>query len=702
MANKNKTSFFKGPDFFSPVRYAKGVGERRAIRFKRLGIRTIFDLLWHFPTRYEDRSHISPILNTSPGQKYVIQGQVLAVSQFKTQRKLSIIKAAIRDRTGVIYAIWYNQEYLSRLLKRGKRVVISGKVRWGGNKFREKQIKVEDFELLTGDEEDNLHLKRIVPFYPLTEGLSQRTLRRIVKINLDGKSSYLVDPLPEEIRRRYSFSSLKEALNNVHFPESFSRLKESRRRLIFEELFLLQCALALKRKRYKGERGISFQVKGGLAKWFINSLPFSLTPSQKMVIKEILEDMCFSRPMNRLLQGDVGSGKTIVATVSLLTALVNGYQGALMAPTEILAQQHWLNLRELLRPLNIQPALLVSDLPPREKREVIKRIREGKLGLVIGTHALIQKEVDFHNLGMVVIDEQHRFGVIQRLSLRNKGRRPDVLVMTATPIPRTLALTTYGDLDLSVIDELPPGRKSVITRWESERRRTAVYEFIRNKLKEGKQAYFVYPLIEESEEMDLKPAIKMAEQLQRETFPHYYVQLLHGRMSREEKERIMQDFRAGKIDVLVSTTVIEVGIDVPNANIMVIENAERFGLAQLHQLRGRIGRGMEQSYCFLITGRKISQEAVKRMKVMCRTTDGFRIAEEDLKLRGPGEFFGTRQWGMFNLRIADLVKDSRILYLAQKEAFQLVEKDPLLRNYPQLRERLEEGFATRLELAKVG
>jgi len=693
-----KASSFKG-DLFSPVRYAKGVGEKKAILLKRLNIRTIFDLLWHFPAHYEDRSHITPIFKTLPGQKYVIQGQISAVSQFKARGNLSIIKAAIRDKTGIIFAIWYNQEYLSKLLKKGRRIVVSGKVGWG---FRERQIKVEDFELLTGDEEDNLHLKRIVPFYPLTEGLSQRVMRRIIKSNLEDKSSYLMDSLPEEIRRRYSFPSFKEALNNIHFPENFSSLREAHRRLVFEEFFLLQCALALRRREYKRERGISFQVGDGLVERFIDSLPFSLTSSQERVIREILEDMRCPRPMNRLLQGDVGSGKTIVATVSLLTALVNGYQGALMAPTEILAQQHWLNLKQLLHPLNIQPVLLVSDLPQREKREVMEGIREGKLSLVIGTHALIQKEVDFCNLGMVVIDEQHRFGVMQRLSLRNKGKAPDVLVMTATPIPRTLALTSYGDLDLSVIDELPPGRKPVVTRWESERRRMAVYGFVRDRLKEGKQAYFVYPLIEESEEIDLKAAMKMAEQLQKEVFPHYRTQLLHGRMGREEKEKIMQDFRTGKINVLVSTTVIEVGIDVPNATIMVIENAERFGLAQLHQLRGRIGRGKEQSYCFLITGRKISKEAVKRMKAMCKTTDGFKIAEEDLKLRGPGEFFGTRQWGMLNLKIADLVKDSRMLYLARKEAFQLVEKDPFLREYPQLRERLKRGFAARLELARVG
>jgi len=689
----------KMPDLFSPVRYAKGVGERKAVLLNRLGIRTIYDLLWYLPTYYEDRSHIVPISRTSPGKRQVIQGKIHLITQLKTQRNLSIIKAAVKDDTGVIYAIWYNQDYLTKILKRGERIVLSGKIDWS---FGERQIKVDDFELLSGEEEDSLHLKRIVPFYPLTEGLSQRNLRRIIKNNLEDKSSYLVDVLPEKLKRRYCLISFKEALNNIHFPENFDKQRKARKRLVFEELFLLQCALALRRRRYKEEEGISFKVGDGLIKKFISSLPFSLTSSQRRVIKEILGDMSLPRPMNRLLQGDVGSGKTIIATIGLLTAVVNGYQAALMAPTEILAQQHWLNLKYLLKPLNIQPTLLVSDLPQREKRTIVEGIREGKISLVIGTHALIQEEVEFRNLGMAVIDEQHRFGVMQRLSLRNKGRSPDVLVMTATPIPRTLALTSYGDLDLSVIDEMPPGRKPVITRWMNEKRRNLVYQFVRERLKEGRQAYFVYPLIEESESMDLKPAMDMARKLQSEFFPEYRVQLLHGRMRREEKEEIMQRFRAGKINILASTTVIEVGVDVPNASVMVIENAERFGLAQLHQLRGRVGRGKEQAYCFLLTGEKISQEAVQRMKVMCKTNDGFRIAEEDLRLRGPGEFFGTRQWGMLNLRIADLVRDSKMLFLARKEAFQLVKDDPSLRSYPELRENIKRRFDTRLELAKVG
>lgn len=686
-------------DLTCSVRYAKGVGEKRAQLFKKLNIRTVSDLLYHFPAYYEDRSNVVPIAQTLPGKRQVIQGQVLLFNQFRITKKLSVFKAAIRDNSGVIYAIWYNQSYLGKLVKKGKELVVSGKVEL---KFGQKQIKVEDFEILSGDEKDNLHLRRIVPCYPLTEGLSQRVLRRIIKTNLEEKSSYLVDSLPCEIRKRYSFISLPQALDNIHFPEDFSRQKEARRRLVFEELFLLQSALALKREEHKKESGIPFSTDRELTSSFFHSLPYSLTLSQKKVVKEILEDMRSFRPMNRLLQGDVGSGKTVVATLVLLAAIANGYQAALMAPTEILAQQHWLNLRQVLLPLNIKMALLVSDLSPGNKKEIRAGLKEGGIQLVIGTHALIQKEINFSKLGAVVIDEQHRFGVMQRLSLRSKGKSPHVLVMTATPIPRTLALTSYGDLDLSVIDELPPGRRAVITRWISGSKRRELYRVIREKLKTGRQAYFVYPLIEESEELDLKSAQEAAERLQRDIFPDFRVCLLHGRMRREEKEKIMDSFRGKEIHILVSTTVIEVGIDIPNASLMLIENAERFGLAQLHQLRGRIGRDAKQSYCFLLTGEKISQQAKERITIMCKVNDGFLIAEEDLKLRGPGEFFGTRQWGMLNLKIADLIKDAQVLHSARREAFQLVRKDPGLKSYPQLWEELNRRFIQQPDLAKVG
>ncbi|MCD6317482.1 ATP-dependent DNA helicase RecG, partial [Candidatus Aerophobetes bacterium] len=407
-------------------------------------------------------------------------------------------------------------------------------------------------------------------------------------------------------------------------------------------------------------------------------------------------------PMNRLLQGDVGSGKTVVALTSLLAAIGSGYQAALMAPTEILAQQHYLRMKEFLSSLNVQPFLLISELQQKEKERIKNEIKGGTVKLVIGTHALIQKEVQFHKLGIVVIDEQHRFGVMQRATLRSKGKCPDVLVMTATPIPRTLALTCYGDLDVSVIDELPPGRKSVITRWISENKRRWVYQFVSSQIKEGRQAYFVYPLIEESEEINLRAAEDMVGRLRKDIFPQFKVELLHGRMRREEKEFVMKHFSQGNIDIMVCTTVIEVGIDVPNATIMVIENAERFGMAQLHQLRGRVGRGGAQSYCFLLTGNKISEEAVKRMKVMCKTNDGFQIAEEDLKLRGPGQFFGTRQWGELDLKIANLLRDQRMLNLARREAFNLVREDPLLYNHPLLKKAIKMRFPYQWELAKVG
>lgn len=686
-------------DLTCSVRYAKGVGEKRAQLFKKLNIRTVSDLLYHFPAYYEDRSNVVPIGQTLSGRRQVIQGKILLINQFKIAKKLSILKAAIRDNSGVIYAIWYNQSYLNKFVKKGKEIVVSGKVEF---KFGQKQIKVEDFEFLSGDEKDNLHLRRIVPCYPLTEGLSQRILRRIIKTNLEEKSFYLIDSLPYEIRKRYSFVSLPEALNNIHFPEDFSRQKEARRRLVFEELFLLQSALAFKREENKKESGIPFSTGRKLTSSFIHYLPYSLTLSQKKVIREILEDMRSFHPMNRLLQGDVGSGKTVVATLVLLAAIANGYQSALMAPTEILAQQHWLNLRQLLSPLNIKIALLVSDLPSGDKREIRTELKEGKIQLVIGTHALIQKEIDFNKLGAVVIDEQHRFGVMQRLSLRSKGKSPHVLVMTATPIPRTLALTSYGDLDISIIDELPPGRRVVITRWISRSKTGELYRLIKEKLKAGRQAYFVYPLIEESEELDIRSAQEAADRLQRDIFPDFRVCLLHGRMRREEKEAIMDSFREKKINILVSTTVIEVGIDIPNASLMLIENAERFGLAQLHQLRGRIGRDARQSYCFLLTGQKISKQAKERIRIMCKVNDGFLIAEEDLKLRGPGEFFGTRQWGMLNLKIADLIKDAQVLYSARKEAFQLVGEDPGLKSYPQLWEELNRRFINQMELVKVG
>ncbi len=683
--------------FTTPIRYVKGVGEKKSKLFSKVGINTLYDLFWHFPSYYEDRTHIVPIARTSPGKRQVIQGKVLLIDKVKSGKNLSIFKAPVRDKSGLICAIWYNQDYIIKILKKDQEVVISGKIE---KRFREKQILVDDFEILNGVE-DSLNLKLIVPFYPLTEGISQRVIRKIMKINLEENYPYLAEHLPLSLKKKYFLIPFREALINIHFPNDFFWQRSAYRRLVFDELFLLQAALALKKRDYKKEEGIKFKVENDLVKNFLNSLPFSLTPSQRMVINEILEDMASPQPMNRLLQGDVGSGKTVVAITSLLAAIGSGYQAALMAPTEILAQQHYLRAKEFLSSLNIQPFLLISELKQKEKEKIKNEIRAGTVKLIIGTHALIQKEVQFRELGMVVIDEQHRFGVMQRATLRGKGRCPDVLVMTATPIPRTLALACYGDLDVSVIDELPPGRKSVITRWTSEDKRRWVYQFVSSRIREGRQVYFVYPLIEESEEIDLKAAQDMAERL-KNIFSQFEVELLHGKMKREEKELIMRRFYQGRINIMVCTTVIEVGIDVPNATVMVIENAERFGIAQLHQLRGRVGRAGVQSYCFLLTGKRISEEAVKRMKVMCRTNDGFRIAEEDLKLRGPGEFFGTRQWGMLDLKIANLLRDQKILNLARREAFNLVRESPLLNNYPLLIKAIKRRFPYQWELSKVG
>ncbi len=679
----------------SPVRYAKGVGEKKANILSKLGIESIGDLLWHFPLYYEDRSKIVPIEYTTPGKRQVIQGKIILVGKTKVRRNLTFIKVPVRDRSGTIFAIWYNQDYLLGVLKRGQEIVLSGRVHLGVK--GEKQIGVEDWEILKGKDEDHLHLKRIVPIYPLTEGVSQRFLRRVIKNNLDERVDNFPDSLPAQIRKVYSLVSFPEAIKNIHFPQDFLWQKQARRRLVFEELFLLQIALALKRRNYRKERGIKFTAAKEMIDQFINHLSFSLTLGQRKVINEILQDMGKEYSMNRLLQGDVGSGKTLVAVVAILNAIGNNYQAALMTPTEILSQQHYLRIKRMLSILNVRPTLLISELPAKEKKQILKEIKEGQVKLIIGTHALIQKEVTFRCLGLVVIDEQHRFGVRQRASLRAKGAHPDVLIMTATPIPRTLALTSYGDLDLSVIDELPPGRKPVITRWVAERRQGEVYQFLRAKLKKGFQAYFVCPIIEESTEMDLRPALEMAKKLQENIFPEFKVGLLHGRMSREEKNEIMTLFEKRRIDILVSTSVIEVGIDIPKALLIVIENAERFGLAQLHQLRGRVGRAADQSYCFLITGSNMSREATRRMKVMCGTNDGFRIAEEDLVLRGPGEFFGTRQWGIFDLKIADLLRDSQVLLVARKEAFNLVKEHPDLEGYPLIKQMIKWRFSSQTE-----
>jgi ATP-dependent DNA helicase RecG len=560
-------------------------------------------------------------------------------------------------------------------------------------------------------EKDYLNFKRIVPIYSETEGLYQRTLRRLIKTILDGYADELSSPIPPEIVERQDLINFSEAFRRVHFPpegESIDILNFQRsdghRRIIFDEFFFLELGMALKKRGVALETGISFKTNGILVQKLLNLLSFKLTHAQERVLSEIKEDLEKPHPMNRLIQGDVGSGKTIVALLTCLRVIEYGYQAAIMAPTEVLAEQHFLNLHRWLEPLGVKVALLTSRVKGSEREDLYQRIRNGEIQLVIGTHAVIQEAVEFHHLGLAIIDEQHKFGVVQRGLLKKKGGNPDVLVMTATPIPRTLAMTIYGDLDVSIIEEMPPGRMPVETKVFPESSRAKVYRMVEEEVKKGRQAFIVYPLVEESEKLDLKDATRMAEHLQKDVFPELRIGLLHGRMKSDEKEAIMTEFKEGRIQVLVATTVIEVGIDIPNASVMVVEHAERFGLSQLHQLRGRIGRGRYPSKCILLAEYRSSEEAKVRLRAMEKTTDGFKIAEEDLELRGPGEFFGIRQSGLPDFRVAHIIRDTPILVEARKEAFRLVQEDPELvqPSHAGLKQILVKRWEGRMELATIG
>jgi ATP-dependent DNA helicase RecG len=548
-----------------------------------------------------------------------------------------------------------------------------------------------------------LHTGRLVPIYGLTRGLTARPMRRLMKRLVDGYVDGLEDPLPEGLLARHRLEPLGPALRAGHFPKTEADYAAARRRLVYDEFLLLQLGLAIRRHRQGRRPGLAMNPPGALARRLLASLPFTLTPAQERVWREIRMDMAEPYPMNRLLQGDVGSGKTVVAALAILTAVESGYQAALMAPTEILAEQHLMTLAQLLEPLGVEVALLTNAVKGKARERVLAGVAGGAIACVVGTHALVQEAVRFHRLGLAVVDEQHRFGVHQRATLKGKGESPDVLVMTATPIPRTLALTLYGDLEVSVIDQLPPGRKPVVTRARPGSARGKIYRFLREQVGAGRQVYVVCPLVEESETVDLQAATEMAERLQQEVFPDLRVGLLHGRMSFPEKDRVMRDFKAGAIHILVSTTVIEVGIDVPNASVMLIEHAERFGLSQLHQLRGRVGRGPWKSYCILLSGAS-SPEARMRLDAMAATNDGFKIAEVDLSLRGPGDFFGTRQSGLPEFRVADLLRDAAVLEAARRDAATLIREDPnlLAPEHRALRAALLQRWRGKLDLAGVG
>jgi ATP-dependent DNA helicase RecG len=642
-----------------------------------LNISTVADLIWKFPVRYEDRSRFTPIAALQPGQPVTICGEVVGVQTVPTRSRLLVNHVLVRDQTGVAYLVFFGAKHIKTTFEKlmGREIVAYGK---SSLKSLSRRIEIVHVEWELSDEDDSpLAAGRIAPVYALTEGVTQARMRRIVWQALSSCAGQLADPLPRSILERYDLIGFETAINEAHFPTEWMLISIAQKRLVFFEFFCLQLILIHRKNLKSSEQGISFSNIRSAVDELENALPFTLTSAQRRVISEIGDDMQAPRPMNRLVHGDVGSGKTAVAMAAMLIAVRNGRQTAIMAPTEILAEQHFITFSKALEDLGVQTVFLSGSMNEKSKNLNLQAIAGGEAHVAVGTHALIQEGVSFHSLGLVVIDEQHRFGVLQRDALRQKGDSPDTLVMTATPIPRTLTLTLYGDLDVSMIDELPPGRKPVRTHWKKSSQRLSVYETVRPMLAQGRQAYVICPLIEESEKLQAQAAVDLAESLTHEIYPEFRIGLVHGQMKSAEKDDVMERFRRRDLDVLVSTTVIEVGVDVPNASIIVIEDADRFGLAQLHQLRGRVGRGNIQSYCILISDPK-SAEGEARMKIMTEHNNGFVIAEEDLKLRGPGEFYGTRQSGIQDLPFLDVFRDVPILKQARDEAIDFLSKNPKL------------------------
>lgn len=666
------TAVTPGLGLDADIQRLKNVGTAHAKRLHRLGIYTISDLIYHFPRRYDDYSKLKTISQLVYGEEVTL---ILTVCEVKTREArggLKITNVLLADLTGTIQVTYFNQPWLQQQFRSGRRIVISGRVDQDLGRLTLKQT---DWEPLSNE---LVHTARIVPVYPLTEGLTNRWLRRLIHSVVEYWVDKIPDALPENIRARENLLPLTEALREIHFPSSFEKMEQARRRLALDEFLLIQLGVLRQRKQWREQPGRALTIEPAILDRLIESLPFKLTGAQQRAINEILSDVQKPQPMSRLLQGDVGSGKTVVAAAAMMAAVTNGTQAALLAPTEILAEQHYKTLTRVFESLPNPPRvrLLTGSLKNREKEEVRAQIAAGEIDIAVGTHALIQEEIEFKDLTLAVIDEQHRFGVEQRAAIRAKGYHPHILVMSATPIPRTLALTIYGDLDLSIIDEMPPGRQEIKTRWLEPRERERAYAFIRNKVKEGRQAFVVCPLIEESESIDAKAAVEEYERLSKSVYPDLRVGLIHGKLKPAEKDETMTRFRNHEIDVLVATSVIEVGIDVPNATVMLIEGADRFGLAQLHQFRGRVGRGEHQSYCLLLA-EKSGSTSDERLKVIESTQDGFRLAEEDLKLRGPGEFFGTRQAGLPDLKIAKL-SDVKILEHARQIAQTIFDRDPTL------------------------
>lgn len=676
------------------VMYMKGVGPKIAYKLNKLGIYTVQDLILYFPKKHIDYSSRTLIRNLKEGETTTVFGYIKSVSAFNTQKKLSVVKVTVADESGRLDLSFFQAKSNRFMLERTKSqfpinagIMLSGKVK-RNNYDGKLTFDKPTYSIMTGefleDKNSNLNIARIVPIYTVCEDLSIKVLRRAIFNAIQKYKDEIENVIPDFMREKIGLLDKKAAVEQIHFPESQELLEQARFSLIFEELFLIQLKMVrIREQNSHNHSALALKIKEkGLVKEFIDNLPFELTGAQKKAVNEILNDLNSDVPMARLLQGDVGSGKTVVATIMLLAGVENGYQGALMAPTEILAQQHYNNLQQWLSPMGISVGLFLGSQGKKIREKFRTDLRNGQMNIAVGTHALIQEDVDFNNLGAIVVDEQHRFGVKQRNVLKKKSQNPQMLTMTATPIPRTLALTVHGDLDLTIIDELPKGRKPIKTTLVTSHR--GVYELIQSEIDAGRQAYVVYPLIEESETLSAKAATIEAERLQKEVFPQYKIGLLHGKLKNDEKEQVMKDFKDKKYDILVSTTVVEVGVDVPNATVMLIENAERFGLSQLHQLRGRVGRNSLQSYCILHTSTK-SQETRERLNIMTQTNDGFVIAEKDLQLRGPGEFLGTRQSGLPDLIISDIVRDAKILEMARNEAIDFV-KTNKIEDYPKLKE----------------
>lgn len=674
------------------IQYVKGIGPKKAEKLNKLGIYTIKDLLYYFPRQFEDRSVIKKIAQLEDEEKVTVKALITNIESYTPKKGMTITRIDVKDDTGFAKLTFFNREYIKNTFRVGDSILAFGKVKKNG---RFVELNSCELEYLSTSPKN---IGKLVPVYPLSYGITNKDIMNTVRMVFENKDIKIPEYMPEYLLKKYRLCGIDYAIKNIHFPKDKESLKVALYRLIFEELLVLQLGLFMYKGGSSDEKGILFKRNQRLDE-VLKSLPFSLTRAQNRALNEIIDDMCSEKVMNRLVQGDVGSGKTVVALLALAECVFNGYQGALMAPTEILAQQHYESFTETFEDIGINVELLTGSVTKKQKEGILQRARDGEIDILIGTHALIEDNVEFKNIGLVITDEQHRFGVRQRGKLSSKGESPDILVMTATPIPRTLALILYGDLDISIIDELPPGRQPIETIAVEKKKRGKVYNsLVRREVDKGRQVYIVCPLVEESETLDITSATETAEEIKRDFFPDLRVGLLHGKMKPSEKDTIMTAFKNHELDILVSTTVIEVGVNVPNSTLMIIENAERFGLAQLHQLRGRVGRGKHQSYCVLIYGSN-SEVCRKRMNIMEETNDGFKISEKDLEIRGPGEFFGTMQHGVPELKVANLFKHMKILKTVQQEARIIIGEDPTLdfKEYRGLKREIESKFKDKIE-----